>query len=465
MSAEEAAANPPKKRKSRTTCGVKGKKKAKVFSRTEGQGKKAKKIDGRMKKLFRKRAREYNSDEDDDNEGNENLSLNSERTVEVESDEEAEEKELESGSEDEGDEMETGVMKFVEGCRAFSLAFNKITKKSVSEDLLGPVLSGHKKLLAEKLAEEEADHKVKADAKKEKNLLREKGHVKPANFLDSHEKFLISVATKGVAVVKLFNGVNKAQIAQKGLNPSRTKDAKALAKRRKAAFLSELHKKPTQDAESSKTSSVAFNVAGGHGGFVAMAVDLFPKTILKGRGGDEDDNYKSLDKLENVGDVEGRVVSSSVVKERKSGRGDELGNTGKHRMIEMARNVFDEMPERNIATCNAMVCGLAAHGHAEGTIELLREMEREKVAPNNVTFIGVLSACCHVGWLKLVLMWQFRGGANSAATKKEDGPGWAPLRDSYMLTSSKLKNWDKMQDANATDDMGKTPQFSSSDED
>ncbi|KAK9105493.1 hypothetical protein Scep_022337 [Stephania cephalantha] len=306
MSAEEAAASSPKKRKSRTTRGVKGKKKAKVFSRTEGQGKKAKKIDGRMKKLFRKRARDYNSDEDDDNEGNENLSLNSERTVEAESDEEAEEKELESGSEDEGDEMETGVMKFVEGCRAFSLAFNKITKKSVSEDLLGPVLSGHKKLLAEKLAEEEADHKVKADAKKEKNSLREKGHVKPANFLDSHEKFLISVATKGV--VKLFNGVNKAQNAQKGLNPSRTKDAKALAKRRKAAFLSELHKKPTQDAESSK-------------------------------------------------------------------------------------------------------------------------------------------------------------GANSAATKKEDGPGWAPLRDSYMLTSSKLKNWDKMQDTNAADDMGETPQFSSSDED
>lgn len=25
----------------------------------------------------------------------------------------------------------------------------------------------------------------------------EKGHVKPANYLDAHEKFLISVATKG----------------------------------------------------------------------------------------------------------------------------------------------------------------------------------------------------------------------------------------------------------------------------
>ncbi|KAF6145140.1 hypothetical protein GIB67_013491 [Kingdonia uniflora] len=70
-----------------------------------------------------------------------------------------------------------------------------------------------------------------------------KGHVKPAhNFLDAHEKFLIGVATKGV--VKLFNAVNKAQHAQKGLNPSKSKDAKVIGKRRREAFLSGIGKKP-----------------------------------------------------------------------------------------------------------------------------------------------------------------------------------------------------------------------------
>ena len=38
--------------------------------------------------------------------------------------------------------------------------------------------------------------------------------------------------------------------------------------------------------------------------------------------------------------------------------------------------------------------------------------------------------------------------ATQAFTSKagEDGnqPAWAPLRDSYMLTNSKLKDWDKM---------------------
>lgn len=37
--------------------------------------------------------------------------------------------------------------------------------------LQGPVLSGNKKLVAEKLAEEEAERKVKSEAKKEKHLV------------------------------------------------------------------------------------------------------------------------------------------------------------------------------------------------------------------------------------------------------------------------------------------------------
>lgn len=31
----------------------------------------------------------------------------------------------------------------------------------------------------------------------------------------------------------------------------------------------------------------------------------------------------------------------------------------------------------------------------------------------------------------------------STSMDKNDEPGWAPLRDNYMLTSSKLKDWDK----------------------
>ncbi|KAL3645910.1 hypothetical protein CASFOL_011090 [Castilleja foliolosa] len=61
----------------------------------------------------------------------------------------------------------------------------------------GPVLSANKKLIAEKLAEEEADKKVKGEVKKEKLREAEQGHIKLESILDAHEKFLLGVATKG----------------------------------------------------------------------------------------------------------------------------------------------------------------------------------------------------------------------------------------------------------------------------
>ncbi|XP_073026054.1 uncharacterized protein [Primulina eburnea] len=181
------------------------------------------------RKFFQKRARDYNSDEDDEYD---DLGVEEENEV----------------SEDEEGGIQPGVTKFTEGIKAFKLAFKKILAKKSGEDsnVLGPVLSAHKKLLGEKLAEE-SEKKVKGEAKKEKRLQGEKGHVKPTNYLDANEKFLLGVATKGV--VKLFNAVNKAQNAQKGLNPSRTKDEKIMTKRRKEAFFSELGKTSSQSAQ------------------------------------------------------------------------------------------------------------------------------------------------------------------------------------------------------------------------
>lgn len=278
----------------------KGKKKQKVFLGSKEQIK----TYDRMKRLFKKRAREYNSD-DEDEIGPADSDKNLENLVEEEvpylsfneqiRDDGQNNGEESDISDAENDEIQPGITKFTEGCRAFRMAFRKITKKNVADDSLGPILSGHKKLVAEKLAEEQ---KLKGEARKDKQALDEMGHAKPANFMDSHEKFLVGVATKGV--VKLFNAVNKAQNAQKGLNSLRSKDAKALRKHKKEAFFSEL----------AKTTSTSTD------------------TLVK-----------------------------------------------------------------------------------------------------------------------------------------SEGPAWAPLRDNYMLTNSKLKDWDKMPDTNVADDIGKVPLGSSSDDD
>ncbi|KAG9446005.1 hypothetical protein H6P81_012133 [Aristolochia fimbriata] len=71
----------------------------------------------------------------------------------------------------------------------------------------------------------------------------------------------------------------------------------------------------------------------------------------------------------------------------------------KNGVIWKAEKLFDEMIEKNVATWNAMIYGLATHGHAEGALSLFREMEKQKVVPNDITFVGVLTACCHAGFL------------------------------------------------------------------
>ncbi|KAF3445300.1 hypothetical protein FNV43_RR14995 [Rhamnella rubrinervis] len=304
----------PKKRKLGIKKSSKAKSKARRMLAEKVRRFTPKTIDNKMKKLYHKRAREYNSDEDESSPA---TGAKVEDDLENDggySSEEAEEHGDHDGldsnegngvsDDEEDDTIQPGITKFIEGCRAFGVAFKKIIKKTVQDDDLGPVLSGHKKLVAEKLAEEEAERKVKSEAKKEKHLVAEKGHVKlQKNFLDSHEKFLIGVATKGV--VKLFNAVNKAQNAQKGLDPSRTRDAKVIKKRRKEAFFSELGK-TRADGTAVKARTTSSQVDG-EGPSWAPLRDNYMLTSSKLKDWDKKpDTIVAADELENVS-----VINSS----------------------------------------------------------------------------------------------------------------------------------------------------------
>ncbi|XP_040383926.1 pentatricopeptide repeat-containing protein At2g22410, mitochondrial-like [Oryza brachyantha] len=68
--------------------------------------------------------------------------------------------------------------------------------------------------------------------------------------------------------------------------------------------------------------------------------------------------------------------------------------------IEKAVHVFKEIPEKNALTWTAMICGLANHGQASEAIEYFRAMIDLGQQPDEITFIGVLSACCHAGLVK-----------------------------------------------------------------
>lgn len=195
--------------------------------------------------------------------------------------------------------------------------FRELWRKKVADDALGPVLSAHKKLIAKRL-DEEAEFKVKSEAKKEKRLLREKGHVKPESSFDAKEKSLIRLATKGV--VKLFNAVSKAQSVQAGFDVSKSKDAKAARKESKAAFLSELRRenqsisfKPGQfssvRAHSSSSMQEAKNgQVANESGWAALRDD-FMLTNSKLKDWDKMKDTASVDEMP-VGHIDTDVSSS-----------------------------------------------------------------------------------------------------------------------------------------------------------
>eukprot|EP01018_Ginkgo_biloba_P000474 Gb_25130 [translate_table: standard] len=68
--------------------------------------------------------------------------------------------------------------------------------------------------------------------------------------------------------------------------------------------------------------------------------------------------------------------------------------------IEDSYEVFKNMIERNVISWNAIIRGYAQHGYGKEALQLFEQMQRAGVKPNHITFVGVLSACSHVGLVK-----------------------------------------------------------------
>ncbi|PPD84590.1 hypothetical protein GOBAR_DD18478 [Gossypium barbadense] len=65
--------------------------------------------------------------------------------------------------------------------------------------------------------------------------------------------------------------------------------------------------------------------------------------------------------------------------------------------IEIACSVFEKMPDKDAFAFTSLISGLANHGQSADAIQVFGRMQSEKVIPNEVTFICVLSACSRMG--------------------------------------------------------------------
>ncbi|PIA60942.1 hypothetical protein AQUCO_00300454v1 [Aquilegia coerulea] len=65
--------------------------------------------------------------------------------------------------------------------------------------------------------------------------------------------------------------------------------------------------------------------------------------------------------------------------------------------VENALEIFQGMEEKGVSSWNTIILGLAVNGLVEESLDKFSEMKRCNVAPNEITFMGVLGACRHVG--------------------------------------------------------------------
>ncbi|KAK9057914.1 hypothetical protein SSX86_022753 [Deinandra increscens subsp. villosa] len=65
--------------------------------------------------------------------------------------------------------------------------------------------------------------------------------------------------------------------------------------------------------------------------------------------------------------------------------------------IDNASRVFNGMKNKDVFLWSAMIMGLANHGYGDVALDHFHTMISDGIKPNGITFIGVLSACSHIG--------------------------------------------------------------------
>ncbi|KAL2317713.1 hypothetical protein Fmac_031589 [Flemingia macrophylla] len=68
--------------------------------------------------------------------------------------------------------------------------------------------------------------------------------------------------------------------------------------------------------------------------------------------------------------------------------------------IDRSLLVFYKLQNKNLFCWNSILDGLATHGYLEEVLRMFGEMERRRIRPNAVTFISILTACTHAGFIE-----------------------------------------------------------------
>ncbi|XP_057957640.1 putative pentatricopeptide repeat-containing protein At3g08820 [Malania oleifera] len=133
------------------------------------------------------------------------------------------------------------------------------------------------------------------------------------------------------------------------------------------------------------------------------AIELFRRMQQMGAAGPNDVTLTSvLSACAHLGALDlGKWIDKFISRHRKE-LSLFLGNAladmyAKCGCILEARRIFDKMQERDVISWSIIITGLAMHGHANEAFGCFFEMLKCGLKPNEVTFMGLLTACTHAG--------------------------------------------------------------------
>ncbi|CAL9085978.1 unnamed protein product [Musa acuminata var. zebrina] len=140
------------------------------------------------------------------------------------------------------------------------------------------------------------------------------------------------------------------------------------------------------------------------GGRLAEAVDMFVELRRSGLVPDDVTMVSVASACGGLGDLGlAQQVHKCLLQAGRSGRLDVmLSNSlvdmyAKCGRTDLAYKVFSRMASRDVSSWTAMIMGLAMHGEEVAALDFFRAMQQEGVPANQVTFVGLLSACAHGG--------------------------------------------------------------------
>lgn len=140
------------------------------------------------------------------------------------------------------------------------------------------------------------------------------------------------------------------------------------------------------------------------GGQAGMALELFRRMVAGGVKPNEITMVSVLSAIASLGSLKEAKWAHDYIKINSINLNDNLTAAlidayAKCGSISNALDVFNPVRDRvtTVSPWNAIICGLAIHGHATLSLSKFEDLEKSGIRPNSITFVGVLTACCHVG--------------------------------------------------------------------